>query len=86
MISAAAKSAARLRQLQRFVRQLAGAPTLGLPDGISFFNDRSPLELQTSCEHDMGCGGSRHMGGALIAQGHEIEAVEEMLARPQQHR
>ena|ERR1700682_4708225 len=32
-------------QAQRFVRQLAGSPTLGLPDGISFFNDRSPLEV-----------------------------------------
>jgi hypothetical protein len=38
-------------------------------------NDRSPLELRTSCEHDMGCGGSRHMSGALIAQSREIEAV-----------
>src|SRR5215213_373031 len=32
----------------------------------------------------MGCGGGRHMGGALIAQGREIEAVQEMLAGPEQ--
>src|ERR1043166_3369195 len=56
-----------------------GAP----PDGM-FFNDRSPLESLASCQHDVGCGGGRHMGGALIAQGREIEAVQEMLAGPEQ--
>src|SRR6185369_2310185 len=48
------------------VSALRSAPTLGLPEGISVFNDRSPLELLTSCEHHMGCGGSRQMGGAFI--------------------
>src|SRR5207248_9152898 len=37
-----------------------------------------------SCQHDVGRGGGGHMGGALIAQGREIEAVEEMLAGPEQ--
>src|SRR2546428_7386466 len=55
-----------------------------LPDGIRFFNDRSPLESGTSCQHDVGRGGGGHMGGALIAQGREIEAGEEMLAGPEQ--
>ena len=32
----------------------------------------------------MGCSGGRHVGGALVAQGREIEAVEEMLAGPEQ--
>src|SRR5213593_991327 len=57
-----------------------------LPDGIRFFNDRSPLESGTSCQHDVGRGGGGHMGGALIAQGREIEAGEEMLAGPEQPR
>src|SRR5437867_4459628 len=52
--------------------------------GIRFFNDRSPLESLTSCQHDVGCGGGGHMGDALIAQGREIEVVQEMLARPEQ--
>src|SRR5437867_10482841 len=51
---------------------------------IRFFNDRSPLESLTSCQHDVGCGGGGHMGDALIAQGREIEVVQEMLARPEQ--
>src|SRR5207253_7748174 len=33
---------------------------------------------------DVGRGGGGHMGGALITQGREIEAVEEMLAGPEQ--
>src|SRR5512132_2140599 len=32
----------------------------------------------------MGCGGGWHMGGALIAKGREIEAVQEMFAGPEQ--
>src|SRR2546428_10369878 len=62
----------------------AAAPGRTLPDGIRFFNDRSPLESLTSCQHDVGRGGGGHMGGALIAQGREIEAGEEMLAGPEQ--
>ncbi len=46
--------------------------------------DRELLGLLTSGKHDMGCGGSRHMSGALIAQGREIEAAPEMLAGPEQ--
>src|SRR4029079_3285217 len=34
----------------------------------------------------MGCGGSRHMARALIAQRPEVESVEEMLAGPEQPR
>ena len=45
---------------------------------------RRPIESLTLCQHDMGCGGSRHMRGALIAQGREIEAVQERLAGPEQ--
>src|ERR1043166_5507676 len=50
----------------------------------SLSDDRSRFESLTSCQHDMRCGGRRHMGGALIAQGREIEPVQEMLARPEQ--
>src|SRR6185503_7600477 len=52
----------------------------------SFLDDSfgSPLDSSRSCQHDMGCGGARHMGGALIAQGGEIKAVQEMLAGPEQ--
>src|SRR6476659_2184635 len=32
----------------------------------------------------MRCGGARHLGGALIAQGREIEAIQEMLPGPEQ--
>src|SRR5262245_36239090 len=32
----------------------------------------------------MGCAGGRHMGGALIAQSREIEAVEQMLTGAEQ--
>src|SRR5438552_7467390 len=55
-----------------------------LPDRIRFFNNRSPLESLTSCQHDVGRGGGGHMGGELIAQGREIETVQEMLAGPEQ--
>src|SRR5437762_5876688 len=37
-----------------------------------------------SCQHDVGRGGGGHMGGTLIAQGREIEDVDEMLAGPEQ--
>src|SRR4051812_43755875 len=43
-----------------------------------------PFESLTSCQQDVCCGGGGHMGGALIAQRREIEAVQEMLAGPEQ--
>src|SRR5215210_1603243 len=41
-------------------------------------------QLPTPGQYDVGCRGRRQMGGALIAQGVEIEAVQQMFARPEQ--
>src|SRR5258708_2087976 len=66
------------------IQELATNPPPPRTRARWFFDDRSPLESLTSCQHDVGCGGGGHMRGARIAQGREIEAVPEMLAGPEQ--
>jgi hypothetical protein len=42
------------------------------PTASAFYNDGSPLDSPAFREYNMGCGGSRHMGGALIVQDHPV--------------